>query len=132
MDYNTLRKTVIHSYGEHNSSMVCYLFEQAVELANNGQLDEASMVCRDTLVFWKYSKVGYEIIYLLGLLCTIYLNNDQLNMAEQIFKTGVGFIQDSRDMRIDSDGFDEDINAFLDLKIDIDNAVKVKTSSCKD
>lgn len=131
MDYNTIRAAVTNSYGEYNSSMVTYLFEQATELANNGQLDEASAVCRDALVFWKYSKIGYEIIYLLGLLCTIYLNNDQPKMAEHIFNTRVGFIQDSRDAGVDSDSFDEDIDAFLDLKIVIDNAIKSKISSDK-
>lgn len=124
MDYNTIRAAVTHSYGEYNSSMVTYLFERATELANNGQLDEASAVCRDALVFWKYSKIGYAIIYLLGLLCTIYLNNNQPKMAEHIFNTGVGFIQDSKDAGVDSDSFDNDINAFLDLKIEIDEALK--------
>ncbi|MDL2283481.1 hypothetical protein LJB94_03100 [Odoribacter sp. OttesenSCG-928-G04] len=123
MNYNTLRTTIIARFGELNSSMIDYLFEQAVEFANKGQLDEASAICRDTLVFSKYSKVGYRIIYLLGLLCTIYINNDQPEMAESIFTTGMMFIQDSKDAGVAPGSFTDDINSFLDLKIEINKAL---------
>lgn len=72
MNYNAINESIINEFGDSNSTIVNYLFEQAVDLAQNEKLEEAIEICQDALVFCKYSNIGYEIIYLLGLLSEIY------------------------------------------------------------
>lgn len=111
---------ITKKYGKVNPSIVESLFEQAVEAANNGELDEAIEICNDAIVFYKYSTIGYEIICLLGLLSEIYLNNDQKEMAERVFRLGMTLIEDGKRNKLDLGSYNEDIDAFLDLKIKID------------
>lgn len=111
---------ITKKYGKVNPSIVESLFEQAVETANNGELDEAIEICNDAIVFYKYSTIGYEIICLLGLLSEIYLNNDQKEMAERVFRLGMTLIEDGKRNKLDLGSYNEDIDAFLDLKIKID------------
>jgi hypothetical protein len=123
MDYNTFRQTIIRQHGEFYVAMVDLFFTQAVKFAKNGQLDEAAEVCRDALVFAKYSDIGYAVIYLLGMLCEVYLNNEQPEYAENIFKMGVEIIREGKKTGADQGTYSNDIDAFLDLKIQIDEAL---------
>ncbi|MDR1880031.1 MAG: hypothetical protein LBQ78_03785 [Tannerellaceae bacterium] len=124
MDYNTFRQTIIHEHGELlYAAIVEIFFAQAVEFAENGQLDEAVEVCSDALVFAKYSDIGYAVIYLLGMLCEVYLNNGQPEFAENVFKMGVEIIRKGEKTGADQGTYSSDIDAFLDLKIQIDKAL---------
>ena len=107
-------------YGMINPSIVESLFELAVEAANNGELDEAIEICNDAIVLYKYSTIGYEIICLLGLLSEIYLDNNQKEMAENIFRLGMTLIERGKMNNVDLGSYNEDIDSFLDLKIKID------------
>lgn len=124
MDYNATKEIIINEFGVSNSYIVSRLFEQAVELAQNEQLEEATEICQDALVFCKYSNIGYEIIYLLGLLSEIYLNYNQIKMAKEIFNLGITLIQKDKEKNLDSGSYNVDIDMFLDLKIKIDKAIK--------
>ncbi len=121
MNYNFVRKAVILNYGESNSSIADYLLECAVELAQNNHLEDAFRICKDALVFVKYTGVDYRMIYVLGLLCEICLNSNKNRMAYDIFLTGVFLIEEGRKRKMDQGSYQEDIDAFLDLKIRIDS-----------
>jgi hypothetical protein len=123
MEYNTFRQTIINEHGEFYSAMVDMFFTQAVEFAKKGQLEDATEVCNDALVFAKYSDVGYAVIYLLGLLCEVYLNNEQPKFAEDIFKIGVEIIHEGKKTGADQGTYSNDMDAFLDLKIRIDESL---------
>lgn len=125
MNYNAINESIINEFGDSNSTIVNYLFEQAVDLAQNEKLEEAIEICQDALVFCKYSNIGYEIIYLLGLLSEIYLNNNQLEIAENIFNLGMTLIKRGKEKNMDEGSYDKDIDSFLDLKIKIDKAFKL-------
>lgn len=125
MNYNAINESIINEFGDSNSTIVNCLFEQAVELAENEKLEEAIEICQDALVFCKYSNIGYEIIYLLGLLSEIYLNNNQLEIAENIFNLGMTLIKRGKEKNMDEGSYDKDIDSFLDLKIKIDKAFKL-------
>lgn len=125
MNYNGINESIINEFGDSNSAIVNCLFEQAVELAQNEKLEEAIEICQDALIFCKYSNIGYEIIYLLGLLSEIYLNNNQLEIAENIFNLGMTLIKRGKEKNMDEGSYDKDIDSFLDLKIKIDKAFKL-------
>ncbi len=124
MNYNAINESIINEFGDSNSAIVNCLFEQAVELAQNEKLEEAIEICQDALIFCKYSNIGYEIIYLLGLLSEIYLNNNQLAIAEKTFNLGMTVIKRSKEKNMDGGSYDKDIDSFLDLKIKIDKVHK--------
>lgn len=125
MNYNAINESIINEFGDSNSAIVNCLFEQAVELAQNEKLEEAIEICQDALIFCKYSNIGYEIIYLLGLLSEIYLNNKQLAIAEKTFNLGMTVIKRGKEKNMDEGSYDKDIDSSLDLKIKIDKAIKL-------
>lgn len=120
MGKNKYTKIIADQYGKVNSSIVESMFQLAVEAAKNDELDDAIVICNDAIVFYKYSSIGYEIIYLLGLLSQIYLDNNQKEMAEKIFRLGMNLIEDGKRKNMDLGSYNKDIDAFLDLKIQID------------
>ncbi len=124
MNYNGINESIINEFGDSNSAIVNCLFEQAVELAQNEKLEEAIEICQDALIFCKYSNIGYETIYLVGLLSEIYLNNNQLAIAEKTFNLGMTVIKRSKEKNMDGGSYDKDIDSFLDLKIKIDKVHK--------
>ncbi|MBU1900800.1 hypothetical protein KKG82_00315, partial [Patescibacteria group bacterium] len=78
--------------------------------------------------------IGYEKIYLIGLLTQLYLDNNQPEYANIFFKFGMKIIHGKNNTaykehwdfinQIDSGllnyDYMEEINSFLDLKIEID------------
>lgn len=118
MNYKSFQKAITKEHGNFYSSQVEKFFEMAVDFAMKKKFSEAVTIANDALVFAKYSDVGYAIIYLIGMLCEAYLDNEQPELAETFFNYGMKIIDESNDT------YDRDLNRFLDLKIDIDEALK--------
>jgi len=101
-------------FGSYFAEIVDVFFKNATEEAVNGNLDEAISIANDALVFAKYSNDKYSILYIVGMMCQAYLDNNQPELSEKFFKYGMTIIKES-----DFD-YERDLNSFLDLKILID------------
>jgi len=94
--------------------LVDKLFSHAVELADAHQFEEAIQLANDALVIAKYGDIGYRKIYILGMLCSAYIDSDQPEQADIIFKEGMKFIEKCEE------GNERDMNSLLDLKVIIE------------
>lgn len=124
MDYKTFRTNVIKQDGEFYAQRLEQFFTSAVDFAQNEKYDEALIVGNDALTLAKYSNVGYEILYLIGMLCQAYLENEQPEIANDFFNKGMTIIEQGE--KENKDTYTNDINSFLDLKIIIDDELKKK------
>jgi hypothetical protein len=121
MNNNRFKQQVKRRYGNVNHELFDLFFAEAIQLADNGQFEEALAIGAEALVFAKYADIGYAIIYLLGMLCQASLDNDQPKLAEKFFRLGMEIIELWREMG----EYPDDIDAFLDLKIGIDEKVAI-------
>jgi hypothetical protein len=124
MNYKEFRQDIINKNGDLFSAQLEQFFTKAVDLAKNEKFDEALIVGNDALVLAKYSNAGYAILYLLGLLCQVYLDSDKPELADKYFRYGMNMIDENKNEN--SDTYTDDINSFLDLKIIIDDELKKK------
>lgn len=124
MDYKTFRTNIIKQDGEFYAQRLEQFFSSAVDFAQNEKYDEALTVGNDALTLAKYSNVGYEILYLIGMLCQAYLENEQPEIANDFFNKGMAIIEQGE--KENKDTYANDINSFLDLKIIIDDELKKK------
>lgn len=124
MDYKTFRTNIIIKDGKFYTQQLEHFFSVAVNFAENEKYDEAIIIANDALTLAKYSNVGYEILYLIGMLCQVYIDNDHPELANDFFKNGMQIIEQNKDENQDT--YSDDINAFLDLKIVIDKELKNK------
>ena len=125
MHYENFRQEIIEKHGELFSAHLENFFTKAVELATNEHYEDAILVGNDAMVFAKYSGVGYEILYLIGMLCQAHLDNGHSETAEKYFKFGMEIIEGNK--KLNTGTYEEDINSFLDLKIVIDSELKKKS-----
>lgn|SRR5690554_4256367 len=123
MSYENFRQQIIEKNGDFFSSTVTAFFEKAVELATNEKYEEALAVGNDALVLVKYSNIGYPVVYLIGMLCQAYLDNDQPEVADRFFRYGMTILNEN------DATYDDDINQFLDLKGIIDDELKQKSGA---
>jgi hypothetical protein len=124
MDYETIRVFIIMQEGEFFARRVELFFTLAVDFAQNKKYNEALIIGNDALTLAKYSNLDYEILYLIGMLCQAYLENDQPEIASDFFKKGMTIIEQGE--IYNKDTYANDINSFLDLKIIIDDELKKK------
>lgn len=124
MDYETIRVFIIMQEGEFFARRVELFFTLAVDFAQNKKYNEALIIGNDALTLAKYSNLDYEILYLIGMLCQAYLENDQPEIANDFFKKGMTIIEQGENKNKDT--YVSDINSFLDLKIIIDDELKKK------
>lgn len=123
MSYENFRQQIIEKNGDFFSSAVTAFFEKAVELATNEKYEEALAVGNDALVLVKYSNIGYPVVYLIGMLCQAYLDNDQSEVADMFFRYGIKILNEN------DATYDDDIDQFLDLKGIIDDELKQKSGA---
>ena len=102
------------------SVIATLFFEKAVEFAKNEKYEEALLAARHTIILANYSKLGYERVYLLGMLSQAYLDNDQLEMANEFFTLGIQLLNKN------DENYDSDVDQFLDLKIIIEKELEKK------
>jgi len=105
------------------AATVDIFFEKAVELAKNKKFEEALQVGNDALVMAKYSNIGYPVVYLIGLLCEAYLDNDQPEIADNFFKSGMEILDEN------DSTYNRDVDQFLDLKMIIEEELEKKNKS---
>lgn len=120
MNYKEFKQEMIDNNGDIFTTVVSVFFEKAVEFAKDENYQDALEIANDALIFYKYSNIGYPVVYLIGMLCQAYLDNDKPEKADELFKIGVAIIDKNHF------NFEEDINNFLDLKIIIDEELKKK------
>jgi hypothetical protein len=123
INYDIFRYEIIQKYGDFFTARLEHFFTKAIELASNEKYEEAIIVGNDALVLAKYSNAGYAVLYLIGMLCQAYLDNNQPEIANDFLKAGMTFI-DNKD-----ENYDRDIDQFLDLKIIIDEELKKKSGA---
>jgi hypothetical protein len=126
MDYKEFKTSIIKQDGEFYAQQLEHFFSVAVEVAESGKYDEAIIIANDALTLAKYSDVDYEILYLIGMLCQVYLDNDQPELANDFFNKGMQIIEQGESENQDTNA--EDINSFLDLKIIIEEELKKKNN----
>jgi len=124
MNYNEFKQDIIEKNGAIFGAQLEHFFTKAVEFAENEKYDEALIVGNDALVLAKYSDAGYAILYLLGMLCQVYIDIDKPEIAEKYFIYGMNMINENKNENTDT--YQKDINSFLDLKIIIDDELKKK------
>lgn len=117
MYYKEFRQFLIKNHGDLFASLQTAFFEKAVEAAHNGCYDDALILGEDAMTLAKYSNIGYPNIYLAGMLCQCYLDNGMPEKANTIFERVMPYLDEN------DDSFREDVDQFLDLKIEIENAL---------
>jgi len=115
MNYIDYQKEIKKKHGGHFAEIVELFFTKATEFAEDDKFGDAIQLANDLLIFAKYSNVDYALLYIIGMTCQLYLDNNQPELSEEFFKRGMEIIKES-----DID-YDRDINSFLDLKILIDS-----------
>ncbi|MEI6123061.1 MAG: hypothetical protein WCQ95_05465 [Bacteroidota bacterium] len=124
MNYKEFQQDIIDKNGDLFAAQLEQFFTKAVDFAQNEKYDEALIVGNDALVLAKYSNAGYAILYLLGMLCQVYLDSDKPEIADKYFRYGMNMIDENKNENADT--YHNDINSFLDLKIIIDDELKKK------
>ena len=128
---------ISHKYGETYSSLIEILLEQSTKLAQKGKIETAIKITKDALFLSKYSNSYYKRIYIIGLLCQLYLNNKQIELADIYCENGLDLIREEKlsnqNIKTQFSKYHYhlllencvlyDINSFLDLKIAIDVAL---------
>ena len=120
MNFQSFKESVIDKHGEFYAEQIDLFFNQAVEFAIEGNFTEAVKLGNDALIIAKFSNIGYRVIYLIGMLCETYLDNDEPELANELFTYGMEIIDNG------DDTYERDLNQFLDLKIRIVNELKEK------
>jgi len=115
MNYIEFKKIVKGKFGGLNAEQVDYFFDKAVEYAKKGDISTSIRIGKDAFAIAKFAELGYEILYLVGLLCQLHLDNGQPEYAETYFKFGMKIIDENER------SYNDDVNDFLDLKILIDS-----------
>ena len=115
MKYIDYQKEIQKKHGEHFAEIVELFFTKATEFAVEEKFEDAIQLANDVLIFAKYSNVNYALLYIIGMTCQLYLDNNQPELSEEFFKRGMEIIKEN-----DID-YDRDINSFLDLKVLIDS-----------
>jgi hypothetical protein len=123
MNYEGFRQQIEEQHGDFFTTMVTTFFKKAVEFAINKQYEEALKVGNDALAMAQYSNIDYEIVYLIGMLCEAYLDNDQPEIANEFFEFGVKILDEN------DSSYDRDVDQFLDLKIIIEEELEKKNKS---
>ena len=114
MEKQRFKERMQSDFGDSFAEIVDVFFKSATEEAINGNFDEAISIANDALVFAKYSNDKYSILYIVGMMCQAYIDNNQPELSEKFFNYGMTIIKES-----DFD-YERDLNSFLDLKILID------------
>lgn len=110
-------------------SEVCTnMFENAVALACAGQQETAILRMEVLFPILFQLDIGYEAIDMLGFYCQLCMDTEQHDKAKQIFKKGMELIAEGKRLGLNFDSYEEDINAFLDLKIEIDKRSSIPES----
>ena len=120
MNYENFRNQIVQKHGDFFSLILYEFCEKAAEFGGNEKYEDALSVGKDAFVIAMYSNMGYGIVYLIGMLCQAYLDNDQPEKADACFNTGISML-DKMDIR-----YDDNVNSFLDLKIIIDEELNKK------
>lgn len=123
MTYEDFRQSIIAEEGDFFDLIVFDFLTQATKFAEAEKYEEAVILANDALVMAKYADVGYRIVYLIGMLCQTYLQNNQPEMADKYFNYAM-LILDKNDS-----GYDEDMNKFLDLKALIERELQKKNEA---
>ena len=117
MDYQDFKKLTREIFGDFYSEQVDYCFEKAVEFAQQGDFETSIKIGKDAFALSKFANLDYEKLYLIGLLCELHLDKGQPELAEAYFKFGMNIIDAGED------SFNDDVNSFLDLKIEIEKGL---------
>ncbi len=118
MNYEQYRQEIIKEKGAFIETLVDGFFNKAIEFAKEDNFEQAVKLGNDALVLSKYCDLGDALLYLIGMLCNAYIDNDQPEMANQLFQQGMVLIENN-------DGkYNEDVNIFLDLKVTIDEELR--------
>lgn len=118
MNYEEYRQEVIKEKGAFIETLVDDFFHKAIDFAKESNFKEAVQIGNDALILSKYCDLGDALLYLVGMLCNAYLDNDQPEMANQLFQQGMVLIENN------DSNYNEDINIFLDLKVTIDEELR--------
>jgi len=124
MRYQEFKKSTKENFGEFYSQQVDYFFEKTINYAKQGDFDTSIKIAKDAFVIAKFANLDYEKLYLIGLLCRLLLDKGQPEQAEAYFKFGIQIIDEIEET------YNEDVNSFFDLKIEIDREL-IKTLSNK-
>ena len=114
MKDQTFRIRMQSDFGNSFAEIVDVFFKNATDYAKSGNFEDALVIANDAIVIAKYSNDKYSVLYIIGMMCQAYLDNNQPELSEQFFKKGMEIINDA------DINYERDLNSFLDLKTLID------------
>ena len=120
MSYHKFIDQIAEKYGNFFTEIATVFFEKAVMFAKSEKYEEAITIARHAVILTNYSNIGNERVYLLGMLSQAYLDNDDLEMADEFFSIGIRLL-DKND-----ESYENDVDQFLDLKIVIEQEKEKK------
>jgi len=120
MDYYSFKNSISDNYGSFYDEQFEIYFDRAIQSAEKGEIDSAIQIAKDALFISKFTSIGYDKIYLIGLLIRLFIDNNQPEYANLFFNFGMKIINANYLLSSDNELVD-DINSFLDLRIEIEN-----------
>ena len=84
MDYQSFQKSIIEKFGDFYADQIDVFFTQSVQFAKEEKFEEAVKAANFALSISVYSNIGYEIIYLIGMLCQSYLDINQPEISNAL------------------------------------------------
>lgn len=120
-DKNSFRDQVTKKCGDFYKEQTNLFFNRASVLAKQGNIDTAISDAEFALSLCRYANMNlYAVLYLLGLLCQLNLDADNVENAQYYFDIGMDIIDKNEK------DYNRDLDQFLDLKIRIDEVISRK------
>lgn len=109
-DFFTFRNKLIEKKGEFYAEQSDLFFERAVYFAERGFPLSAISDAKFAYSLAQYQPENYRIIYLIGFLCQIHLDNDFIKKAKAYCDLGFQLLDE------ESPDYEDDYKAFSELR----------------
>lgn len=89
MSYDKFTEQIAEKHRDFFSVITGAFFAKALKLAEGNNFEEEIRVGRDTMVMANYSNLGYECVFLIGMLTQVFIDNDEPEIANEFFTYGI-------------------------------------------
>ena len=94
-NFYTFRNQVIEKYGDFYESQVDMFFERACYFANRGLIEQAIEEARFAYNLNHYQPENYEMVYLVGFLCELHIQKENIRKAKSYCDLGLKLLDPS-------------------------------------
>lgn len=109
-DFYTFRNKLIEEKGEFYAEQTDLFFERAVHFAEKGFPLTAISDAKFAYLLSQYQPDNYRIIYLIGFLCQLHLDNDFIRKAKAYCDLGFKLLDE------EDPNYQDDLKAFSELR----------------